>query len=503
MNMHNQLIKNTLSVLGQTISLGIVWIILYRYILDAIGIEKLGVWSIVLATISASRLSEMGFTASVTKFIATYRSENNEKGAVEALQTAAISLGVVIFVILLLIYPLLQFAMPYLLAENGLSDGLEILPYALISVWFSVVSGIWMSALDGCLRSDIRAILMIISNLLLLFMAIFLVQSHGLIGLAIAQIAQGVALFIFGWISIKKVMPSLPILPIQWTYNQFRSMLGYGVNFQLNSFLMMLFDPITKILLGRFGDLAVVGYFEMANRIVMMVRSLAISSNQVIVPVFAGIKNTDNNQASYLYTKNMQYLLFLITPLFASLIAMMPIISEVWLGNYNSQFVILGVILSFSWYFNSISAPSYFAYLGNGRLRWVTAHCIIIAFTNIIFGITLGLSLGWQGVAIAYALALLLGNGFLIFKYHQEYKPKIAFLGKLLNFTICFSFSILTLIGYTYMLDANIEKNTRILIIIAFTCITIFPIIFFHPVKKELHLKFKVGIWRKYDNQHS
>lgn len=487
--MYNRLVKNALSVAGQTVSLGIIWIILYPYILDTIGIEKLGVWSIVLATLSASRLSEMGFTASVTKFIATYRSENNEKAAVEALQTAAISLGLIVFIVLLLSYPLLQLIMPYFLQKNGLADGLEILPYALISIWFSVVSGIWMSGLDGCLRSDIRSGLIIISNLLLLFVAIILIDSHGLIGLAIAQISQGVALFVFGWIAIKKIMPSLPHLPIYWTYNQFRSMLIYGMNFQLNSILMILFEPTTKILLGRFSDLSIVGYFEMANRIVMMVRSLVIASNQTIVPIFAGINHTNQDKINDLYAKNMQYLLFLITPIFASLIAMMPVISEVLLGNYNSQFIIIGIILSFSWYFNSISAPSYFAYSGSGKLLWITVHSVLIAFTNLIFGIILGYFFGWQGVFMAYILALLFGSSFLALKYHQENKPKTNFSSEIFNFTICFSFSIIIISGHSYMLNANIEKLARIIITMIFVCAIFFFIIIMHPLSKEISSK--------------
>lgn len=492
--MSNRLIKNALSVAGQTISLAIVWLILYRYLFDTIGIEKLGVWSIVLATTSASRLSEMGFTASVTKFIATYRSENNEQSAVEALQTAAISLGIIVSVILLFAYPLLQLAMPHLLPKDGLSDGLEILPYALISIWFSVVSGIWMSGLDGCLRSDIRAGLMIASNVLLLVMAFILVKPYGLAGLAIAQIAQGIALFIFGWIAIKKVMPSLPFLPIQWKKNQFRAMLDYGVNFQINSIVMMLFDPITKVLLGRFGDLSTVGYFEMAQRIVMMVRSLVIASNQVIIPVFAGLRAENINEANNLYTRNMQYLLLLITPIFSALIAIMPVISEIWLGSYQNQFMIMAIYLSSAWYFNSINAPAYFAYLGSGKLRWVTVGFTIMGFTNISVGIILGLSYGWQGVIMAYIIALSLGSEIITYMYHKENKLSIIRIlssNDIKFIVMCFSSSVVALACYWYMIELNISKVTRILSTIIFTSTISLVIIWTHPMRKEVYLRLK------------
>lgn len=43
---------------------------LYRYINDTLGAAALGVWSVVLATASASRLADLGLSASVTRFVA-------------------------------------------------------------------------------------------------------------------------------------------------------------------------------------------------------------------------------------------------------------------------------------------------------------------------------------------------------------------------------------------------------------------------------------------------
>jgi O-antigen/teichoic acid export membrane protein len=75
---------------------------------------------------------------------------------------------------------------------------------------------------------------------------------------------------------MKVVMQSSPLLPVQWKLKRFREMLGYGVNFQINSVVMLLFEPTTKILLGRFCELAAAGYFEMGQRLVMQARALIV-----------------------------------------------------------------------------------------------------------------------------------------------------------------------------------------------------------------------------------
>jgi O-antigen/teichoic acid export membrane protein len=492
--MSDRFIKNAFSVFAQTVTLGIVWIILYRYIIDSIGIEKLGVWSIILATISTSRLSEIGFTASVTKLVANYRSENDEVAAAHTLQTGAISLGVIVFAILSLIYPIFQYMMPVFLPKNSINDGLEILPYALISVWFSVISGIWMSGLDGCLRSDIRSGLMVLSNLVLLTIAILLVKSYGLVGLAIAQIFQGITLFLLGWVAIKKIMPSLPLFPREWTYIRFRSMVGYGVNFQYNSIVMMLFDPITKILLGRFGDLAAVGFFEMTNRIVMLVRSIIISSNQIIVPIYAGIKSNDSPQADNIYIKNTQYMLFLSTPLFIALMASMPIISEVWLGNLEDQFIAMGMTLTLAWYFNSINAPAYFAYLGRGRLIWVTVGMTVMGVMNILLGVFLGILYGWYGVILANVISLSIGSIIITVMYHRENSLHVFNIiptRQLKILTGYFMLNINIILLYWGLIKFNIYEIHYAIALLVITILISFIFIFINPLSGEIYLKIK------------
>ena len=490
----NRLVKNAASVAGQTITLGVVWIILYRYLIDTIGVEKLGVWSIILAATSASRIGEMGFTASVTKFIATHRSEGNEQATTEVLQTAAISMGTGLGVILVIIYPVMQWALPFLLPQAGLIDGLEILPYAFVSFWFATVGGIWMSCLDGCLRSDIRAGLMIFCNIVLLIASLLLVKKFGLVGLAFAQITQGITLFILGWIVVKKIMPSLPLLPTQWSGARFRSILSYGVNFQINTVVMMLFDPITKVLFGRYGDLATVGYFEIAQRMVMMVRSLVVASNQVIVPVFAGLGEKSHDKINKLYTRNTQYLLFLTTPIFAVLAAMMPSISELWLGSYQHKFVVLGISLTAAWYINSINVPAYFAFLGQGRLRWVTVGFLAMGVTNVVLGVPLGSILGWQGVAVANIIALVLGSTIITYMYNREKKLKIAQMLsaiEIVQVVLYFLLVITVLLFYWHMTALGVNAWGRISATFAFIISASFLLVWFHPIRREIYNKVR------------
>jgi O-antigen/teichoic acid export membrane protein len=421
---HGRLLRNISSAGSQIVVQTVALFLLYSFLIDILGVERLGIWSIILASASAARISELGLGGSVTKFVASYRAQDDLAAVGEVLQTAAITIAVILGAILLVVYPLLAWLLPEILPPSALDEGRAILPFALASLWLNSVASIWMSGLDGVLRSDLRAALAIFGTLAFLGMAWVGASTHGLTGLAIAQVAQGAILAVFGWIAIRTIVTTMPRIPVKWSLARLRVMLGYGVNFQINSIIMLLFEPTTKVLLGRYGELAAAGYFELAQRLVMKARAFIVESNRVIVPVFAGNANhVDDTRA--LYLTNARVLFAVVTPLFAGLIALMPAISEVWIREYQEQFVLIAILLSGAWYVNAMSAPAYFAFLGHGRLRWLTASHLVMGASNAVLGIVLGIAFGWYGVIAAFILSLLLGSALTIGAYHRETRIRI------------------------------------------------------------------------------
>ena len=487
--MKDRLVKNIFSAAGQTIVQAIMVLMLYRYLINRIGIDQLGIWSIVLATASAVRVGELGFSGSIIKFVAAYRAQGNDQAAAESLQTAAISVSALLAIILTIAYPLLLFFLPHVLPAASLDAGRSILPYGLVSLWLTSVSDVWMNALDACLRSALRAGIMIFSNLVFFILALKGVELYGLVGLAIAQVAQGFILLTVGWVVIRSVMHKLPIFPKQWKFVRFRKMLGYGINFQINSFVVLLFEPVTKILIGRYGGLAAAGYFEMAERMVIKVRALVVESNRVIVPVYAGMTSYKID-APDLYARNTQNLLFLTIPVFAGLMALTPAICEVWVGSFQPQFVIMGVWLSFAWFLNTVGAPAYFAYLGQGKLRWVTTAHIVMGATNIFFGLTLGSIFGWQGVLAAFVGSLVLGSLIPVWAFHFEHRivnSQILSTHDMMSAGICFGSAVIALASYWAILDASlINKWARVCIVTCVMGMVSLAATWSHPLRKQI-----------------
>lgn len=409
-------------VVIQVIVSGITLFVLYRFLLETIGVELLGVWSVVLATASASRVTELGLIGSVVKFVSKYIARSEPEKSALVIETVTISIGILIGAILFLVYPLIVWALGKFIPEQNINDAIQILPYALISLWLMIISEVFHSGLDGCQRFDLRSIILIICSLFYLGMAIILVPQYGLKGLVLGQISHAALLLLMGWFFLKTQMKCLALIPCRWSKELFREMIGYGINFQIIGIIQFLIDPTTKMLLSKFGGLSGVGYYEMANKMVMQLWKLLVTANQTLVPYVSKMHELEPGRIRQIYKQVYDTVLYINLPFYAIVVASLPVISEIWLGHYEPMFVYMSFLLIIGRFVNAMSGPAFFTYLGTGKLRWNTLDYVTIGVLNIGCGYVLGVILGNIGVVLGAIIALITGSSIPIVAYHLENK---------------------------------------------------------------------------------
>ncbi|MDT8388528.1 MAG: oligosaccharide flippase family protein [Thiogranum sp.] len=413
--------RNATVAVIQVVVVGVVLFFLYRFLLTEIGAARLGIWSVVMATVSTSKFAQLGFSGSTIKYVAKHLALDDTKTVSRSIQTALVSTAVAVAVICILAYPLLRWMLTLFMPDEGIEDALNLLPILLISLWLSSMAGIFQASLDGCQRIDARGYLMISSYIFYYGVAVWFVGDFGLEGLAYAQIIHNGFLFLAGWYVLKRIMRYLPVVPFRWYAQQFREMFQYGVKFQFVSLIQMLYEPVTKLLLTNFGGLALAGYYEMANRMILQLRSLFVAGNQVLVPVIAEAHERDGEDARRIYRKSYAITLLLSAPFFCVTIAMVPAISIAWIGRYEPAFVGSAIILSVAWWINTMSAPAYFSYLGQGKLQWPMIGYAVIALINVVFGYTLGLFLDGTGPIAGWSIALVVGGVVVTIAFAKEH----------------------------------------------------------------------------------
>ncbi len=476
-----------LSVLQAGLSAVFLFVI-YRYLLRTLGIEKLGTWSLIMALTSVSQVGGFGLGGAVIKFTAKYLARNRPDTAARMIETAFLSLALLIGVLALLLYLPLLWSLPLFLPAKVLSVSAALLPLSLLSLWLMTLGGVYLSGLYGCQRIDLRAVVMILGLTLNLGAVLALVPRFGLLGMAYAQMLQAVFLLLAGAVLLRQQLPVLPLVPHHWDRNLFHEMLGYGINFQIISLVLMLFDPLTKVLLSHFGGLSTVGYFEMASGMIRKFQSLVVSANQVIVPFLAGRHETSPNHIHDIYKKSYQLLLFIMIPFYGGMLALIPMISKLWIGDANTDFIFFATLSTIGLSLNTLAGPAYFSYLGSGALRWNTLSHLIMGGVNGGLGFLLGYYLGGTGVVFAWMLAVILGSALIVLSYHIKNKISLTQLFPS-NYLVLLLSSLVGILAswyifYTYMITASVI-STMFVCALVFVFMIAVPL-WQHPMRNRL-----------------
>lgn len=392
--------------------------VLYRYIGAELGVDQLGVWSVVLATASASRLADLGLSAGITRFVARDLARALPRKAAQTIETSVITLAIMVVILLIGLYPVLRRVLAFVFSGTYLEQANDILPFALVSLWMAIVASVAQSGLDGCQRMVPRAALIVLGQLVMVALAFALVPRLGLLGLAWAQIGQSAFLLVVGWVVLRSNLPEVPLLPTTWSRSSFREMLAYGANVQVANLSMLLLDPMTKVLMVKFGGPTAAGYFEIASQVVLRMRTLIVAANQAIVPKIAHLGEVEPAKLLTMYRQNISLLTMIALPMYALLFAWSLLLSRLIIGHDESQFTFFLQVGVIAWMANTFSAPAYFVNMGIGSVRINTIAHLLMGVLNFLFGCVLGYMYGAVGVAWSHAVSLMLGSMWLITAFH-------------------------------------------------------------------------------------
>jgi O-antigen/teichoic acid export membrane protein len=489
-----RVITNALAGAVQVVLCGLLLIFLYRYLYDSLGIERFGVWALIMAAASASGIAGLGLGMSVVKFVAQHQARDDKAAVSRVVETATVSIAVLVLAALPLLYPLLRQVLPLLIDEPTLlQEGLVILPYSLLAFWLISVGTVFQGALDGIHRVDLRAVVVTGGYALLVGQAFFFVPLFGLLGIALAQIGQSAFLCVIGWVVFRRQFHSGPVIPYRWHRSTFREMIGYGLNFQAISISALLFEPTTKALLAYFGGIASTGYYELAYRMATFLRSIVVGAHQALVPTLARLAEINPNELHLLYRDSMRAILLFLAVILPGLLLIVPVLADLWLGERPPLFIVFAVILLSGWFVNLISNPAYFSYMGTGRLRWNTVSHVFMVVSNLILGFSLGLFFGGVGVVSGFAVSLVLGAILLTTIYQKESGIHFSQMIEASSLKIAVTTVSLSGLGYAIILLTNLWTSV-FLLVGALYLVVVGTMLSSHPVRTLLESAMKAGI---------
>ena len=419
-----RLLVNVAAGAGQALISGIVLFVLYRVLLERLGAEQIGAWSLMMAWFALPRLADLGLPGGMVRFGAVAMAAGDRARVI-----AVIGWGVLAVCLLTAIGALATalalgaYAPAFLMHQPGSG---RLLVWGSLIAWLACITVVIRSGLDALQRVDLRHGTLVLQNVLLLACSCALVRDGNLEGLLLAQlISSGAAVAVTAWALLRELRRNREEGPVRADViasgGVMRSLLSYGLPFQVTTITGFLIEPLVKLLLSPIGGLAAVAWYEMASRLIGQARSLAVNALEALVPHIASFTAAERqSQIADEYRRSFAFNLAFATLGVALFLASLPFIAWLWIGRDEPLFLGFAALLALAWWVSALAVPAYFIAQGIGVQRWnVWAHTGI-AVTNGVFGVLLGAWYGSIGVVSGVVLATVVGNAVLIVGFHRE-----------------------------------------------------------------------------------
>jgi O-antigen/teichoic acid export membrane protein len=394
----------------------IVQIILARIILNDLGAETYGLWAVLSTVMVVGAFGDQGLGDSLVRHIAVARSKEDQASA-QAYYASAMLMALFLGIF----FAGLTYACRYLILDLARIDTalqstatllLTALALLLIPYVLNVVA---CASLSGLNRIDIRNYIMMGSRVMQLLGTIVCIRLNwGIWAIFAGQLAFQCLSLTAALQYIRSKGRIRPFSLTTGTLSHAKDIVRMGSHMVLARILNLGMFPVMRIALSRYLGLEAVTVFDIADKLLAMVRSILMSGLKAIVPRvstshsrgLAGIKDTDR-----MNRKMIHAILLVATPAFLLLLLTAKPLLLLWLENgYDPRIISCLQIMVVPYFINLLVLPQYFSLIGWGRTNIVS----FIALVTVVFFLSfLALAISshnhLRGYLLAYGISMGLG----------------------------------------------------------------------------------------------
>ena len=204
----------------------------------------------------------------------------------------------------------------------------------------------------------------------------------------------------------------------------------------------------------------------------------------MLILVAAKLYEQSTQRLFAVYRTRLRLLCFVIVPGFASVAGCGPLRSEVWIGQYESVFVLFVIVLALSWGLNTFSAPAYFFNLGTGHIACNTASHVWMGVFNGVLGLSLHPHFGAEGIAWGMATAVATGSALVTRSFHRRNNLSWRLLLPSESFGLVIAAIVLALVEYhSYHALVNEPTTLRFFAGMLLPLFILGPVVWRHPMR--------------------
>lgn len=387
-----------------------------RLIDDRIGASALGLWDFAWSLAAYTSLLGMGVTSAVSRYVARYRSIEDDAG-LSRMVSAAAAMLTASFIAACVLIGLLAWLTPSLLRVDQ-AENARLAQWLVIILGFNGAIQLPMSLFDGiltgCERFDLKNIIRSGWQLAgCAAMVAVVLSGGGLIGLAVAALASEVAADASNWLVSRRLCPEARIAWRHVDREGLKDVLAFGGKTILQAGARTATYQTNGILVSYFLGPIALAVYSRQRALLMFLMTLMNQYGNVFTPAAsAADARGDRNAMERLMIGAGRYGFYIAAPMAVGLAIGGGALVRLWMGeSYEAPLVMALLALG--------HLPS-FAHRGTFRiLTGMDRHGraalgeMIAALASIALGLLFVGVFGWglAGAALAVAIAVAVGGG--------------------------------------------------------------------------------------------
>lgn len=403
------LFRNTLAQSGSLLAGYLFSFLLAPLIIARLGLDAFGVWAVTGAFASYAGLLDLGIGRALVRFVAVYDAGDEHRRIEECLGLgllATLLVGIAVTVAAVLVAP---FASDQL----GVLDSGEMRVVLLCSVALWTLNGF-----DGVLNAvglglrrmvppNVSTTIGVTINFA--FSIAALLASTSLVVYALANAAAAVVALLPAFLAMRHV----------WRAPYFalpsRALVGDVLAFSVKDQIGWLADLVNfqtdKVIIALMVDIRAAAVYEIASRVVLAARSVAVLTVSAMVPTAAArIVDEGREVIGEMYRRYTLRASAISFPLFTLTAVTAPFLLIAWLGEAPGDAELLVPFLILAYFVNMTTGVGTTISIGAGHPGLASSNSVMIAILNVILTLALAPWLGLWGVVTGTFVAVTVGS---------------------------------------------------------------------------------------------
>ena len=395
--------------------------ILAPIMLSQLGLAQFGVWAVTGAFATYAGLIDLGVTRSLERFVAFYDAKG-DRTSIER----CFGLGLIVVTLVTTVAA----AVAYLIAPfiAGVLDDV-LTPQQMRVVLMSSVAIFGLNAYRSVLKSVPfglqrmvpPSLAEILNNTInFTFSVVALVLSQDLAVYALANVAAAVVSLVPTAVVLRHVWS--PVRARIPTGELVREVLGFSMKSQLAWIADLVNNQTDKIIIALFIDVRAAGAYEIANRVVVALKAVAIMSISALTAAStAQIASEGRSVIPEFYRRYTERSLSVALPLLLFTCVSVPVLMTAWLGEVPENAALIVVVLTLANAVNLSTGVASTVTMGDGRPGAIANVALVTVALNIVLTLILTPLFGLWGVVAGTALAIVLGSSLFLRNFHRHY----------------------------------------------------------------------------------